>query len=53
VFRRDRVEGLSYAEEVLLPKADLDEKKQHIVELEGQVKDVARCSPSGTRLRKV
>lgn len=28
---------MPYAEEVLLPKLDLDEKKQCILELEGQV----------------
>ncbi len=28
---------MAYAEEVLLPKFDLDEKKQRILELEGQV----------------
>jgi hypothetical protein len=28
---------MEYADEFLLPKADLDEKKQRILELEGQV----------------
>lgn len=36
ILCRDQGERLAYAEEVLLPKADLDEKKQRIVELEGQ-----------------
>ena len=34
---RDQGEKMPYADEVLLPKLDLDEKKQRILELEGQV----------------
>lgn len=34
---RDQGEKMAYADDVLLPKVELDEKKQRIVELEGQV----------------
>ncbi|CAL8468481.1 g8021 [Coccomyxa elongata] len=51
--KRDQGEKMAYAEEVLLPKFDLDEKKQRILELEGQVRDVTLQNEYNMRLKDV
>ncbi|KAK9915002.1 hypothetical protein WJX75_003504 [Coccomyxa subellipsoidea] len=53
VAKRDQGEKMAYADDVLLPKVELDEKKQRIVELEGQVRDVTLQNEYNMRLKDV
>ncbi|KAK9845760.1 hypothetical protein WJX81_001703 [Elliptochloris bilobata] len=49
--KRETGEKLPYAEEVLVSKADLEEKKQRIAELDAQVKEVAMENEYALRLK--
>ncbi|EIE19478.1 WD40 repeat-like protein, partial [Coccomyxa subellipsoidea C-169] len=52
-LRLDQGEKIAFADEVLLPKLDLDEKKLRIIELEGQVRDVTLQNEYNMRLKDV